>query len=159
MKAFHGQPIKPNVEKLLEAFKPKPGNVFLHQDIAQASGVAYRSSRYGALIAAWKRELLNSANIDLDSVQGIGYRCLEDNERVRVGINDVRHSIRKLGRSADRIARADTSKLDDVHRRQQDHANRLLQSVIDSGRKASRQIAVSGRVVLLPRKEAGSKDG
>lgn len=112
MKPFEGQAIKPHVDKLLEAFQPKPGDVFLHQDIAHASGIAYKSSRYGGLIVAWKKALMHAANVDLEVVQGIGYRCLSDNERVGVGIKDFSHGVRRIGKAAERIARADTVKLD-----------------------------------------------
>lgn len=155
MKPFEGQAIKPHVGKLLEAFKPKEGDVFLHQDIAHASGVPYRSARYGGVIVAWKKALMREANVDLEAIPGIGYRCLSDNERVSVGIKDFSHSVRRMGKSAERIARADTAKLDDNHRRQQDHAGRLMQNLVETGRKASKQISLAGRVVSLPRKKEG----
>lgn len=156
MKSFEGQAIKPHVDKLLEAFKPKEGDVFLHQDIAHVSGVPYKSTRYGGVIAGWKKVLLREHNIDLEAIPGIGFRCLTDNERVSVGLKDFQHSVRRTGKSYERIARADTAKLDENHRRQQDHASRLIQNLVDSGRKASKQIALAGRVVSLPRKKEES---
>lgn len=156
MKPFQGQAMKPHLDKLLEAFKPKEGDVFLHQDIAHVSGISYKSSRYSGLIVAWKKWLMREANIDLESVKDVGYRCLSDNERVSVGIKDFSHSVRNTARAANRISLADTAKLDENHRRQQDHAGRLMQSLVDSGRKAAKQISLAGRVVLLPREKEDS---
>lgn len=151
MKLFEGDPVKPHVDKLMEHITPKIGDVYQHADIAHVAEVEYPSSRYRSIITAWKKRLMRELNIDLDSVSGIGYRVLDDNERVAVGIKDFATSVRHMGHSVDRISRADTAKLDDMHRRQQDHAVRLTQEIVASGRKASKHIGFAGRVVSLPR--------
>jgi hypothetical protein len=150
-KLFEGQPIKPNVDRLIEQLKPNTGDVFQHEDIAHVAGVTYPSGRYRSLIASWRSRLSRELNIDIAPVSGVGYRVLDDNERVAYGIKDYGHSVRRMGRSANRIATAVTAKLDDNHRRQQDHAVRLTQELVQSARKVSKQIGIAGRVVTLPR--------
>jgi len=76
---------------------------------------------------------------------------LNENERVSVGIKDFGASVRRMGKSAHRIQLADTIKLDDQHRKQQDHAVRLTSELVNAARKTQKQIAFSGRVVTLPR--------
>lgn len=151
MKLFEGDSIKPCVERLMEQIKPQPGDVYQHPDIAHIAECDYPSNRYASVISAWRKRLLREINIDVEVIVGIGYRVLEENERVSVGIKDFSQAVRQVGRSAERIARADTKKLDDMRRRQQDHAVRLTREIAESGRKASRQIGFAGRVVTLPR--------
>jgi hypothetical protein len=152
MKPFQGEAIKPCVDALIEAFELKAGDVIEHQQIAEVAKTKYRTNRYGGIVVAWRKRLLREQNLDLQVITGYGYRVLDDNERVSVGVKDFTHSVRKMGRSAERIARADNAKLDDHHRRQQDHAVRLTQEIVQSGRTAARQIGFAGRVVSLPRK-------
>jgi hypothetical protein len=154
MKQFEGDPIKPQVDKLMEAIKPKSGDVYLHQDIAHIAGVEYGTARYRTLIAAYKKRLFLEQNIDIDAVIGSGYRILDENERVDAGHKDFSQSVRNMGRATNRMQKAVTADLDDVHRRKQDHGVRLAQAVVQSGRSAQKQIAIAGRIVLLPRKKA-----
>lgn len=154
-KNFEGEPIKPNVDLLIEGLKLQIGDVVRHDDIADVSGVEYKSSRYRSVVDAWRKRLLREMNLDLQAVAGYGYRVLDDNERVRAGIKDFSQSVRRMGRSVDRMQRADAAKLDDNHRRQQDHAVRLTQAIVQSGRKAAKEIGFAGRVVSLPQRKAG----
>lgn len=155
MKPFEGKPVKPHVDRLMEAHEMKQGDVLMHEDIAHAAGVEYGTAQYRSVIQSWKARMFREKNIDIASKPGIGYMALDDNERVSYGIKDFSHSVRRMGRSANRISSADTAKLDDNHRRQQDHAVRLTQELVQSGRKAAKQIGLAGRVVTLPRKAAG----
>src|SRR5690348_13306530 len=100
----------------MENIKPKSGDVYDHKDIAGVAGVEFPSNRYRGLISAWRKRLLRELNIDIEAVIGFGYRVLDDNERVSVGIKDFGLSVRNMGRSAQRIALADVQKLDDTHR-------------------------------------------
>lgn len=152
-KAFVGEPIRPHVELLMESIKPEAGDAYSHRQLADVAGLTYPSARYMAVIGAWKRRLLREVNVDLQSVPSFGYRVLDDNERVGAGIRDFSRSVRSMGKSADRISRADVAKLDDHHRRQQDHAVRLTQQLVASGRSAAKEIGLAGRVVSLPRRE------
>ena len=151
MKPFEGDPIKPALDRLMDQIKPQEGEVYQHPDIAHVAGCEYPSARYNGIVQSWKKRLLRELNVDIEAVVCIGYRVLTDNERVGVGIHDFSRSVRHMGKSAERIARADAKKLDDNHRKQQDHAVRLTQELVNSGRKASRQIGVAGRIVSLPR--------
>lgn len=153
---FAGKPIKPHVDLLMQAYTPKAGDVFDHKDLAQTAQVEPDSARYRQLITAWRKRLIAELNIDIDSVRGFGYRVLEENERVSTGIRDFKFSVRSMGKSSQRIALAETSKLDETHRQQQDHAVRLTNSLLESARKTQKQIAFSGRVVALPRSAKGA---
>lgn len=151
-KPFDGDPIKPQVDKLMAQFSElKAGDVLMHEDIAHVAGSEYGTSRYRSVVNAWRHRLLREKNIDIAPRSGIGYFVLSENERVSYGIGDFALSVRRMGKSASRIAAAESAKLDDNHRRQQDHAVRLTQELVQSGRKVAKQIAVSGRVVTLPR--------
>lgn len=151
MKVFEGKPIKPHVDKLMETLDLKVGGVYLHQDIANIAGVEYPSHRYRTVVAAFRRRLLTEANLDMEPVIGAGYRILDDNERVGVGVRDFARSARRMGRSADRVARADTAKLDEQHRRKQEHAMRLIAQTVDAARSSVKRIAIAGSIVSLPR--------
>lgn len=151
--AFEGDDVKRRVDRLMEQLKPQPGDVYLHQDIAHIAECKYPCPKYRSVIASWKRRLMKELNVDIDAVVGHGYRVLSENERVSVGIRDFGHARRSMGRSVNRIERAETGKLDDFHRRQQDHAKRLRE-LVDSGRKVEKQIAIVGKVVALPRNAA-----
>ena len=154
MALFEGKPIKPAVNRLMEWFdKRGDKDVFLHQDIAFIAECEYPSDRYGTVVQSWRKRLMRELNVDLEAVIGHGYRMLTDNERVRVGLKDFALSVKQMDRSSERILRADAKKLDDHHRKQQDHAVRLLTELVTSGRKASRAIGFAGRVVTLPRPE------
>ena len=153
MKPFQGNEVKTRVDKLMEAIKPKTGDVYLHQDIAHAGDCEYPSHRYRSVITSWRKRLMRDLNVDIGAVVGIGYRVLDDNERVSFGIKNFSESVRAMGKSVNRIERADTKRLDDHHRRQQEHTKRL-RDLVDSGRGAQKQIAVAGKVVALPRKAA-----
>jgi len=95
---------------------------------------------------------MRERNIDISAIPSHGYRILNDNDRVSVGIKDFSLSVRRMGRSVTRIERADTVKLDDHHRRQQDHAKRLRE-LVELGRASKKKIALSATVVALPRKK------
>lgn len=152
MSIFSGDEVKRRVDLLMKEWPhPEADSVYLHQDIAHVAECKYGSARYRSVIASWKRRLMKELNIDIDSVVGHGYRVLTENERVAVGIKDFGLARRSMGRSVNRIERAETGKLDDHHRKQQDHAKRLRE-LVDSGRKAEKSIAIVGKVVALPRR-------
>ena len=151
MALFQGDQVKRRVDILMTQLNPKPGDVFMHQDLAALADCEYPSHRYTAVIGGWRSRLLREMNIDIDNIVGIGYRVLDENERVDTGIRDFGRSRRRMGKSINRIQRADTDKLDDFHRRQQDHA-KILQARLDDVRSAEKQIAIVGKVVPLPKK-------
>ncbi|MFM7007999.1 MAG: hypothetical protein ACKO0Z_01485 [Betaproteobacteria bacterium] len=143
---FSGNEIKPDVDKLMEHFDLHPGDVILHQDIAHVANARYQSNRYRSIIVAWRRRLLREKNIDIAPKIGHGYFVLSDNERVSYGVTDFEHSVRKMGKSADRVSRADAAKMDDTHRRQRDHSVRLMSELMQAARNTKKQISLAGGV-------------
>lgn len=148
-----GNNISSRVDKLMKEIEPKSGDVYMHADIAATAGSKVDSNEYRAVIESWKRRLMRDKNIDIASVRSVGYRVLDENERVGHGIQDYGLSVRRMGKAVTRIERADTKLLDDNHRRQQDHAKRL-RDIVNASKAEKKTIAISGNVVSLPRRTA-----
>lgn len=151
MKRFEGSEVRRRVDMLMEQISPQPGDVYLHQDIAQMSDCQRDTPRYRAVVQSWRKRLIREWNVDIDVVFGHGYRVLNENERVDVGIKDFGHARKRMGKSVNRIERADVAQLDERHLKQHDHAKRLRE-LVDSTRTAEKQIAIINKVAALPRK-------
>ena len=157
MKPFLGEPVKPAVDKLMETFKLKVNDVIQHEDIAHIIKQKYGSNRYRTLVQAWIRRVRAEQSLILEAISGIGYRVLNDNERVGTGIRNYKRSITYGGRALDMVAGAETKNLDESHRHQQQHAVRL-RDVLEQARKAVRSVALAGRIVSLPRPGNGEEE-
>lgn len=145
-----GIPIAPDVDRLMTiAFEVD--KVYRHEDLTRAIGELGITARYRTVINGLKRRLRRERNMDLQAVMGLGYKVLNDNERVDAGIHDLRRTVRGVAKAADRMQAADSSKLDELHRAQQDHGVRLAVELHNAGKAAGKQIANAGKVVTLPR--------
>ena len=73
--------IKQPYEKLIEYIErhPNRGNVVLHSDIEQITGLIYGSTRYGYAVSKAKKELTKK-QLRFRSVHGVGYRIMEHSE-------------------------------------------------------------------------------
>lgn len=150
MKPFQGDNIKTRVDKLMKEITPRIGEVCMHQDIAAIADCKYPSNTYRSVMASWRRRLMREHNIDLGTEVGIGYRVLNDNERVGAGVKNFTEATRAMGKAVNRIQRANTDLLDEHHRRQQDHAKRLG-DLVEASRLEQKHIAIAARVASLPR--------
>ena len=100
---FNGSPTGADVRKLLDAFGAPPvGWEVTHEAVADVLGVEIGGHRYRTVIAAWRKTLLDRHDVDLGSVHGVGYRALNAQERVDIGIAGSRVGMRKILRSARR---------------------------------------------------------
>lgn len=151
-----GIPIAPDVDRLMTiAFEV--GQVYRHEDLAAVIDESSVSGRYRSVISALKKRLRRERNLDLQSVTGLGYKVLDDNERVDAGIKDLSRSVRNVAKAADRMAAANTEKLDDLHRAQKEHGVRLALQLHNDGKSAGKQIANAAKVVTLPRPQANAR--
>lgn len=105
-----GVPCGPDVRKLLDAFgAPQPGDQIEHTEVEDALGtIRYRSERYKTVVAAWRKTLLEKHNVDLQAVPGVGYRALNDEERVDAGVTGSKRGLRQIVRSTRRSDRVIT---------------------------------------------------
>lgn len=151
MTPFAGKDRKPAIDALMQAYEYKYGQVYDHRDIAHIIGVAYPSHAYFGIVQSWRNRLMKEKNIDLICVRDVGYRVLEEPERVHCGTKDFRQSVRGMGYAVNRIGAAETAKLPESERKMQDHALRLGAALVNEGRKVSRQVAVAGKLTVLPK--------
>lgn len=153
MKAFEGKEVAPDVQKLLTHFdgKLEPNVAIEYSEMADVIDTPVSSNRFRTVITAFRKTVLREMNIDFAAISGYGLRVLFENERVSHGVNDFHRAGKRLGKAVDRISRSDAAKLDAMHLQQRDHAVRLGTEVVESARKAQRQIAMSGKVTVLPR--------
>lgn len=141
---FGGVPTAADVKKLKEALSAdlKVDQVIPHEQIEAVIALKRTTSRYRTVVSAWRRQLLDEQNVDLDSIAGVGYLVLTEPERVRVSIRDHRRGTRKVSRSVGRMARVRTETLPDAERVQAEHASRLMQGSLVALRSATKEIAV-----------------
>ena len=73
--------IKQPYEKLVEYIESHPnrGNVILHNEIEQITGLIHGSTRYGYAVSKAKKELTKK-QLRFRSVHGVGYRIMEHSE-------------------------------------------------------------------------------
>lgn len=78
-----GLPTDIDVRKLKARFGvPQVGQELSHSELAECIGVDKTSTRYGSVMAAWRRALKREHNLVLGAVPGEGFRVLTDAERM-----------------------------------------------------------------------------
>jgi hypothetical protein len=137
---FRGMPSGPDVRKLLDAFGAlQPGLQITHAEMEDALvTVRYGSQRYKTVVAAWRKTLLDRHNIDIQSVPGIGYRVLNDEERVDAGLSGSKRGLREIVRSARRSDRVITEDPVLVHK--QAVQRRLTMAINDEFKRQTKAL-------------------
>lgn len=159
MKPFSGREVAPDVEKLMRHYRDKlePNAAVEYAAVAEIIGVPVTSNRFRTVLHAFRRAALRELNVDFRVESSYGLIVLFENERVSAGVHDFNRAGKRLGKAVDRIAKSDVAKLDAMHLQQRDHAVRIGAEVVEASRKAQKQIAMSGKVTVLPRKSAEEK--
>jgi hypothetical protein len=97
---FGGVPTQKDIKALAQRFADiDVGDEISHADIESCTGLSRKESRYQTVVAAWRKMLLNEKNIELGAVPGVGFRVLNNSERVSVGIDGIQKGARKQLRS------------------------------------------------------------
>lgn len=136
---FAGAPTGPDVRKLIDAFGDlKPGDEITHDAVAEACGVAYKTDRYRAVTHAWRRKLLDTENIELGAVAGVGFRVLSANERLDAGFGGVKSGARKISRAVNKAGRVKAE--DDIQAHKQSVLVRAGAAMAAEMSSAMRQI-------------------
>jgi hypothetical protein len=120
---FGGIPTAVDVRKLLQAFgEPTEGTEVTHDDIERVISHRRDSHRYRTVTNAWRQQLRRDHNIEMGAVPGVGFRCLNAEERVSAGINGIQSGARKQLRSIKRVCSVQTD--DPVLTKKQELATR-----------------------------------
>lgn len=156
-----GMPTGPDVDALMRAVDPKPGETYLHDDLAAIIGVDRHDQkgehRYRTVVNAWRKRLFREKGVDFRVEKQVGYYVLQDHERVSEGIKDWKSSTRRLKKAGNRIGLANTENLDETQRAQKQHAERLILAQVQAAEDGRRQVASAGKVTPLPRPPVDTK--
>ena len=130
-----------DVKKLLEQFPTNPGDLIEHDDIARVIGAPWKSSRYGAVVTAWKKALVRERNVDVEAVPGVGYRVLKDVERMKSAGGNFVRGARQFKRADDKLTRVAAEKLPADARKSYDHLKQLATTMNEAAKKARKTFA------------------
>ena len=83
---FGGMNVENELKLMDKAFsEAKPGDVIPHEDIEKTINLSRKESRYRTVISRWRRDMLKTKNLDIESRRGEGYAVLTPTERVSSG--------------------------------------------------------------------------
>ncbi|KQP36110.1 hypothetical protein [Pseudorhodoferax sp. Leaf274] len=147
---FGGMPTEPDVKKLLAAFPDiQEGDEIAHEDIERVIGHKREDNRYRAVVAAWRKRLLNDENQDLGAVSGIGFKCLAPDERISRSVDGFQSGTRKQLRS---VRRAQLVRTDDpILTAKQDGMRRYGLALADQAAKMMKEIEPPKPQAQMPR--------
>lgn len=139
---FGGIPTAPDVKKLREAFpKIAEGTDFTHEQIsAVLGGMDPKSSRYRCVTLAWRKEMLNTHNIEIAAVSNIGFRALCGAERLDTNVKGFKHGARKQGKHIRRVGMVRAETLTEQEQSKQLHFMRLGAAVLSQASSMMKEI-------------------
>ena len=138
-----GLPYEMQVKKLEEIHPvPEEGSVISHEVLAKIIGEAYGTSRYYGVINSWRKKLFSMLGIDTVILPGMGLRILEPAERLHHSEADFRSSLRKVKKSARRLAATPRERLDDVGKQRYDHIAIIMAKMKTEVGQAKKQLVI-----------------
>lgn len=141
---FGGNTTDPEVKKLMEKFSViKPGDLLSHAEIAALAGAEPKSNRYYTVVEQFRKKLEQDLDLILKTEFGKGYRVLSADQRVDLGVGTVGRGLRFVKRGGKTIANVvinRSSELSEQKKRTADNAGRLIQNLVQAGRKMMREI-------------------
>lgn len=144
-----GSPTDAEVRILEDCFGvPEAGSEVGHADIEGLLKLDRGSSRYGSVVAAWRKKLLRDHNVDMGAVPGVGFRSLRPDERISQAARDAGSGLQKVVRAASRAARVPTEDPALTHR--QNVLHRLGLAAKDELDRASKAVAFPAPHKALP---------
>lgn len=139
---FGGMNVEGELKQLNETFgDAKPGDIIAHEAIEQTIGVSRNSSRYHTILRRWRRDMLKTRNLDIESRRGEGYAVLTPTERVSSGTRHLGLHTKAMKRTVYRVSTIPREQLDSTEAKTADHLQVLMAKMIDDMSTASRQIA------------------
>lgn len=100
-----GVPTEVDVRKLREAFATiKEGDEIAHEQVEQVLSLARTTNRYRGVTLSWRKSLQRDHGIQLGAVAGVGFRCLNPQERVSDGVKGFQSGARKQLRAVKSVA-------------------------------------------------------
>ena len=110
---FDGKPTSADVRRIRGALKFSEGVIISHQQIEAIVEEDWRSQRYRTITSALRRKLKDD-DIYLEALPGIGFKVLNDADRVEVfGVRKTRQGFRMIAVSHRDILTVDRTKLTD----------------------------------------------
>lgn len=120
-----GIPTAPDVDRLEKALGiPDPGDVITYDQICSAINEKRESSRYGSVVSAWRKRLLNEHDLLLLPVPKVGLKAASASEMVHFTANRYKGHLRGISRCGNIAIKADTTKLTTEERKVQEHLTR-----------------------------------
>lgn len=152
---FGGVTTQFEVKKLMDAFETKVDDIVEHSAIAAACGAEWKSSRYAAIVQAWRKALSKERNVAMKSIPGVGYRVLSDSGKMKESAEGVVRGSRTIGKAAKLLSTVQAEKLDGAERKTYDHQARITGALLTEATKARRTIAVHiGEIEKRPKLRA-----
>ena len=148
-----GVPTAPDVKKLREAFPEiTEGTDFTHEQIEQVIGLDAKSTRYRCDTLSWRKEMLNSHNIEIAAVPTVGFRALTGPERLDTNIKGFRQGTRKQGKSVRRVTMVRAETLSANEQTKQLHVMRLGHAVLSHASSMLKEIEPPKRIEGNPQR-------
>lgn len=122
---FGGVPTDIEINRLKQAYpydKLEVGTTFSHKDIEEAAGVRYGTFRYRTVTNRWRTSIeRETTGLTLGAVKGVGFKVLEDDEKVDHSSAKLRSSRKCVLRSMKYLSRTDVRKLSDNNKKVYEH--------------------------------------
>lgn len=117
-----GVPTKVDVDKLVEHFGVPGIDVLIRwSDIEKCLGISKHKARFGTVVDAWRRFLMEKHNVYLGAVHGYGLRACNPPDRVVASSTQQKHAFRKIVRASVLAATTDPTELTPEQRSVRDH--------------------------------------
>ena len=138
---FGGMNVENELKLMDKAFsEAKPGDVIPHEDIEKTINLSRKESRYRTVISRWRRDMLKTKNLDIESRRGEGYAVLTPTERVSSGSRHIGLHNRAMKRTFYRVSTIPREQLDSVNAKRADHLQMFMARVIDEMATETRKI-------------------
>lgn len=135
-----GVPTDPDVQKLLDKYgRPKIGQVFTYEEIADFLNTTKKSNRWCTVTWAWRRQIYRLHNIYLGCERGKAFIALKDSERLRFGIGIYKTGLVKISKAQDLVAGCDDANLTDPEKDSKSHIVKISGSLLMSARMEARK--------------------
>ena len=145
---FGGIPTKPDVNRLhQELGKPDVGDLIQHETFERIIGKNRASSRYRTVIHAWKKDLFQRYNLDLEAVPGVGQKVLKGPERVDASIRGGHQALRKIRKSGVRCNAAPESELNSEQLRKKQHTCETFSKINDAFSQDMRLLSAKNKAL------------
>ncbi len=139
---FGGIPTDMEVKKLRENLPLTRGDIVEHSRIAAVIGHAPGTSRYKSIVVAWVRRVLRETNLQLKSLRGVGYRVLDEHERIGDAVDTYTRGTRQMVRGARKVAVIERPRLTEIDQGKLEHVERHITRVVAEARLASKEMSI-----------------